>query len=389
MTHEEDEQPVSSTCEPNGDDCATPGIGQFGHSAARGDVLAYRSRVLARRPAAALALGALALTLAACGGARRAAHSVAVPEARPPSVWPSVATAVYPLTGRPVTDAGRAARPVLSVKIDNIGPALPQAGLNQADIVTDILVEGGLTRLMATFQSQDAPLIGPIRSARPVDADLLRELGGGIFAYSGAAPGEIAPSRAHSTALLVSNDNDPRWFWRASGRAAPHNVFSSTTRLYQAGHKLRPSLRTAPQLFSYSATPTTGTPATSVAIRMSPDSSAGWTWNGHDYVRTQDHRADSVVGGARVSTTDVVILSVTWSPTRIIDDAGNADPYVHIIGSGKAWVMRDGKVVAGRWVRPSYAVPMQLVDGTGQVIALAPGRTWLELEPHPYAPAFH
>jgi hypothetical protein len=305
-------------------------------------------------------------------------------------VTPTVATAVYPLTGLPVTDPQRAARPALSVKIDNIAPALPQAGLNNADIVSDILVEGGLTRLMATFQSQDAPLIGPIRSARPVDADLLRELAGGIFAYSGAAPGEIAPSKQHSTALLVSNDYSPQWFWRDHGRPAPHNVFSSTTRLYAAGKKLRPSLPTAPQLFSYAAqAPATATDATSASIRMSPISSAGWTWNGRGYVRTQDHRADYVVGGQRVSTTNVVILSVTWSSTRIIDAAGNADPYVHVVGSGKAWVMRNGKLIQGSWTRPSYKVPVKLVDTTGQVIALAPGRTWLELEPRPYAPSFH
>ena len=90
----------------------------------------------------------------------------------------------------------------------------------------------------------------------------------------------------------------------------------------------------------------------------------------------------------RVSTTNVVILSVTWRPTHIIDDAGNADPYVIVIGSGKAWVMRNGQLVAGKWVRPSYKVPMQLLDATGQPIALAPGRTWLELQPRPFVPAF-
>lgn len=341
----------------------------------------------ARRLAPVVA--ALVALLSACGGS--AQHNDAAPVSPTPSATPTptpTITAVYPLTGLPVTSPARAARPALSVKIDNIAPAMPQAGLNNADIVSDILVEGGLTRLMATFQSQDASLIGPIRSARPVDADLLRELRGGIFAYSGAAPGEIAPSKAHSTALLVSNDGDPRWFWRDHSRPVPHNVFSSTGRLYQAGRTLRPSLPTAPQLFSYSPTAPTGTAATSVRIPFSPISTAAWTWNGHQYLRTQNGVADRVVGGARVSTTNVVIMSVTWSPTNIIDDAGNADPYVHVIGSGTVWLLRDGVVVQGKWVRPSYRVPVKLVDSTGQVIALAPGRTWLELQPRAYHPSF-
>lgn len=349
----------------------------------------YRYSVRVNR--SLLLVAGAALAVVGCGAAPHAAkpdaavatHSPVVPSTAPPTT-----AAVYPLTGLPVSNADNARRPALSVKIDNIGAALPQAGLNQADIVSDILVEGGLTRLMATFQSQDASLIGPVRSARPVDADLLRELDGGIFGYSGAAPGEIAPSKAHSTALLVSNDNDPRWFWRQPGRAAPHNVFTSTALLYKAGRTLRKNLPTAPQLFSYSSTLPAGPAAHTVTIPFSGLSTAGWTWNGHSYLRTQNGQPDRLVNGARVTTTNVVILSVTWRPTHIIDDAGNADPYVIVIGSGNAWILRDGRVIAGKWVRPSYQVPVRLLDRTGHQIPLAPGRTWLELQPRPYSPAF-
>lgn len=334
-----------------------------------------------------LPTAAASLALCACGSGSPKAAGHSSPSPSTTSAAPSPASApVYPLTGLPATDAARARRPALSVKIDNVGGALPQVGLNQADLVTDVLVEGGLTRLMATFQSQDAKKIGPIRSARPVDADLLRELGGGIFAYSGADRREIAPSKDHSNALLVSNDADPRWFWRDHSRAAPHNVLSSSALLYRAGagHRLAP----APQLFSYLLAAPAGPRVASVRIPFSSQSTAAWTWTGAGYVRTQNGRPDRLVGGARVSTTNVVILSVTWRPTRIIDDGGNADPYVIVVGSGPAWVMRNGKLVAGSWTRPSYKVPMKVVDSAGRVIPLAPGRTWLELQPRPFRPAF-
>lgn len=342
------------------------------------------------RSAAVLAI-AIALPLAGCGGSSKP-KAVASPTPTP-SATPTVSAspaAVYPLTGLPVTSPARAGRPALSVKIDNIGPALPQAGLNRADIVTDILVEGGLTRLMATFQSQDASSIGPIRSARPVDADLLHELGGGIFAYSGADPREIAPSKQHSGALLVSNDADQRWFHRDQSRAAPHNVFSSTGTLYKAATVLlRHALKAAPQLFEYSQTPPAGArAATSVRLPFSNISSAAWTWTGSQYVRTQNGSPDRLSDGSRVSTTNVVILSVAWRRTSIIDDAGNADPFVIVTGSGKAFVMRDGKLITGRWVRPSYRVPVRLLDASGHVIPLKPGRTWLELQPRPFVPHF-
>jgi hypothetical protein len=338
------------------------------------------------------ALLALALVAAGCAGGHSGIAKTAAQA--PAAVHGAVATRhaaaprVYPLTGLPVTNRAHALRPALSVKIDNVGPALPQAGLNDADLVTDVLVEGGLTRLFATFQSHDAPLIGPIRSARPVDANLLRELRGGIFAYSGAAPGEIRPSKQHSTALLISNDADPRWFWRVSSRPAPHNVFSSTARLYLAGRALRPHLPPAPQLFRYAAAVPAGRAVRHVTIPFSGFSRAAWTWTGHDYVRTQDGVTDRVVGGAQVSTTNVVILSVSWHSTHIIDPAGNPDPFVVTVGHGKAYVLRNGHLVVGHWVRPNYRVPVRILDAHGNVIALQPGRTWLELQPRPFTPRF-
>lgn len=339
----------------------------------------------------ALALTAV-LAAAACssGSPKHVAAVLPVVTATPtPTATPSPKPLpVYPLTGLPATNAANAKRPALSVKIDNVGAALPQLGLNKADIVTDILVEGGLTRLMATFQSQDASAIGPIRSARPVDADLLRELNGGIFAYSGADPREIAPVKDHSSALLVSMDSDGRWFHRVGWKPAPHNVFSSSDVLYRAGRLLGRQLKTPPQLFTYGPAVPGSAAARAVVTRFSTQVTSGWTWDGRAYLRTQNRAPDRLADGSRISTTNVVIMSVGFFSTRIIDDGGNPDPYVVVIGSGPVWVMRDGVVTAGRWIRPSYKVAMKLVDAAGHVIPLHPGRTWLELQPRPYRPVF-
>jgi len=140
----------------------------------------------------------------------------------PDLAGPTTTTAapVYPLTGSPVTDAAAARRPALSVKIDNVAGSFPQVGVDHADMVAKAkaLVEGGLTRLLATCQSHEAPEVGPIRSARPVDAALLRELGGGIFAHSGAAAGDIAPVQASSSATLLSFDAGVTAFHRDYSR---------------------------------------------------------------------------------------------------------------------------------------------------------------------------
>src|SRR6266487_4150351 len=106
----------------------------------------------------------LLVLLAGCGGKAKS-HGAA-----PSSTTTTTTPATSPLTGLPSGGATAAGRPALSVKIDNIPAARPQAGLNTADVVVEQPVEGGLTRLFATWQSKDADQIGPIRSARPVDA---------------------------------------------------------------------------------------------------------------------------------------------------------------------------------------------------------------------------
>src|SRR5579863_8827675 len=109
--------------------------------------------------AQALASSASAAALAAgVSGATGASPGVS-------SAPPPVLSGIDPLTGLPPTSPAAEKRPALAVKVDNVQGAWPQAGLNQADIVYDLPVEGGLTRLLAIFHSADVPVIGPIRSA--------------------------------------------------------------------------------------------------------------------------------------------------------------------------------------------------------------------------------
>src|SRR3954466_3555773 len=91
---------------------------------------------------------------------------------------------VMPLTGLPITDPAAAGRGALVVKIDNHPIARPQSGLNEADIVFEENVEE-LTRFAAVFQSNGSDPVGPIRSGRTQDVDLLGSLNKPIFAWSG------------------------------------------------------------------------------------------------------------------------------------------------------------------------------------------------------------
>lgn len=294
----------------------------------------------------------------------------------------------FPLTGVLTGGAGLA-RPALSVKVDNVQDARPQSGLNDADVVYEELVEGGLTRLFAVFQSHDTAVVGPIRSARPVDADLLAALNGGLFAYSGAAPGEIAPVEDHSGATLLSHDAGVGAFYRDTSRRAPHNVYASTPDLYAAGVEAGDGSSPPPALFRYGA-PAAGTPVAEAALTMGERSANVWRWNAAtgQFDREQDGTPDVLDDGSQVSATNVLVMSVQIQGTGIFDVVGDEDPLVVVIGEGPCWLLTGGQVVAGHWSRPAVGAPTTFTDASGRPLLLAPGRTWVELQQAAYQPAF-
>jgi len=113
---------------------------------------------------------------------------------------------------------------------------------------------------------------------------------------------------------------------------------------------------------------------------------AVWTWNGKQYVRNQSGHPDLLIDGSQVSTTNVVVMSVSVQNTAAHDSHGTVVPLPVVIGSGQVWVFRNGLVVKGTWSRAGENAPMKLQTSTGQIIALAPGRTWVEVLPNSRLP---
>jgi len=277
----------------------------------------------------------------------------------------------------------------LAAKIDNVEGAWPQAGLNQADIVFDLPVEGGLTRLLAIFHSQDVSLFGPIRSGRPVDADLLHLLGHAYYAFSGGTAFDLGPISDHSNATALSWAIYPDLFVIRNDHRIPHQVFGTTSMLYAGGQQFSPSTTPPTAIFSYAAaTPAGGVPSTGVTAQYDA-ATAAWTWNGTQYLRNQSGHADLMIDGSQVAATNVVVMSVGVQLTSARDSHGTVVPLPIVIGSGLAWVFRNGVLVKGKWSRASENAPMTLQTTTGQVIPLAPGRTWVEVLPSSHAPLIH
>ncbi|MBC8194400.1 MAG: DUF3048 domain-containing protein [Actinobacteria bacterium] len=275
-------------------------------------------------------------------------------------------------TGMQGTDVGR---PVLAVKIDNVTRAHPQAGINQADVVYEELVEAGISRLIAVFQSAGAPVVGPVRSARTSDPPLLIGFDRPLFAYSGANRGTQEAVDA-SSLLDVGHDAEPSLFWRSTDRRAPHNLFTSTEGLW-AVHPDRTSVPPAPFLFRFEgeALPDSAEPAAGVFIDFGR-TEVDYEWNGTGWQRTHNGNPHMDDQGVRVAPANMVILFTEYGTSA----ADSRSPEAITAGSGTAWVFTDGHLINAEWRRTDSSLPAKLTAG-GDPVLLTPGRTWVALAP--------
>ncbi len=277
------------------------------------------------------------------------------------------------LTG--LTTYDNPSRPALVVKIDNVSRARPQAGINQADIVFVEEVEGGLTRLAAVFHSTGAKVVGPVRSMRTGDFDLLGQLNSPLFANSGGNRGARA-ALAKSTLIDVGASSKPQGYYRDLRRSAPHNLFTNTFNLWTIGADLDTS--TPSPIFTFrdpsDAIDSSARPASGVTINY-PRSTVEYSWNGSGWNRSQDGSPTVDTNGVRTAPTTVIVQFVDYG----ISAADAKSPEAVTIGTGAAWILTDGQVIEAFWRRPKLTDQTEYVDSDGRPIAILPGRTWIEL----------
>jgi hypothetical protein len=308
-------------------------------------------------PAAAAAAGlalALAVTLPGCSSDK------------PPGQNPLLS----PFTGEPIAALG----PVLAVKIDNLAQARPQTGLTEADLVYILPVEGGLSRIFAVFSSHVPPVIGPVRSAREDDLELLAQFGRPAFAFSGAQP-ELLPvvEKARIVDLyagLVSG------YFRDPHRIAPHNLYAHTSQLIAEA----PGASKAHDIgFRFGPPPPGGRPTKSFSVSY-PAASFMFRWSARDgrwLVWMDGAPARATEGGQLGAPT--VVIQYTRVRTSHFREAGIRPPYAESTGSGTGLVLRNGRAYAIRWSRPDANGGTTFTTTSGQPMTFAPGQVWIVL----------
>lgn len=366
--------------------------------------------------------GAIAVVVIAGGVVfaltRSDSNESAEPEAPSTSTTTTAPLPVWPLTGLPDAKAGGPAHPAIVVKMDNSPDARPQTGINEADIVYELLVEG-ITRYALVFHSNLVDPVGPVRSARSSDINLVADLSTPLFAWSGAnggVMGEVAAAARKGILIDASYDAASPAYYRSNERQAPHNLYVHLPQLLELKGPDNPS-NPAP-IFTYRkpvlAAPTTTSSTTSTTSKKKSDTttttlapvtttttalpgapipgftidfggvSVDYVWNaatkGWSRLQVdQSHpRAKSATldtAGVQVAPANVIVQFIDYGTSP----SDSRSPMALTVGSGKVLVFTEGRAIAGTWSRPSAEKPTTYTANDGTPIQLTPGRTWVAL----------
>ncbi|GGV34438.1 hypothetical protein GCM10010277_19700 [Streptomyces longisporoflavus] len=282
--------------------------------------------------------------------------------------------------GCTITGAGDGKAPsaggrVLAVKIDNVGPARPQTGLDAADVVYAEQVEAGLSRLMAVYAGRLPPVIGPVRSARETDLELLRQFDDPALAFSGAQS-KLLPLISDAPLRPLSPGKAPGdAYFRGGAKPAPHNLFVRPKALdaRPGGGGLESTG------FVFGPRPKGGTPERERTVRF-PAARFTFTWSAGQerWLVSMDGQRSRTSDGKPLAASTVVVQYVQVRQSRFHDRSGNITPFTETVGSGEARVLRDGRAYKARWQRPSPddGTEFTTADG-GKRLPFAKGQVWV------------
>ena len=287
----------------------------------------------------------------------------------------------WPLSG---VEAEVEPRPALLVKVENTPRARPQAGLEYADIVYEQILEGGISRFLAVYNSIIPNAIYPVRSARSIDLGLVLPYRG-VFAYSGAMP-QFTQMFNNTGIQSLTFDRGSAGFYRVSGRPALHSVAINPEVILSQADAYRDA--PPPQMLRFAESPAmasaaNGNPASHIRAVMSAAQTTNWTWDevSSRFSRSNGNAPSVAANGARHQADNLIFVDVLKVPTGMRDSAGSSIPEVYWDNTGPALFATNGNYIEGYWVKPDYWTPFSFYDLSGDPVTFAPGATWIHLVP--------
>ncbi len=288
---------------------------------------------------------------------------------------------ICPLCGK-LVDKNKAERVPLAVAIENHTDARPQSGLDKADLVYEALTEGQITRFLVFYACEDADEIGPVRSARTYFIDWLSEFDA-FFAHCGGSINALDQIVSYGI-LDLNQFYNAKAYWRTQDRYAPHNLYSSTGKLWDLAREKGWNLEKDYEGFKFKS---------DISLDERPDGQEikvnyqdyrfklRWVYNREDnnYLRFQggEEFKDEVTGN-QITAKNIIVQFVSSTypiATRINEHVRKMDT----IGSGKIIVFLDGKAQTGTWEKTSRTSRTKYYNDDGKEIRLNPGQTWIEV----------
>lgn len=315
-----------------------------------------------------------------------------------------------PLCGIAVSGLPAIDRRPLAVKVENDPASRPQSGLDKACVVYEEVTEGDITRFMAVFLCREVDPIGPVRSARPADIELVFPYSA-IFAHCGGGEPTLAIIQASGIADL-DQFAWPGAYWRARDRRAPHNLYTSTEKLRASGDPAFPfhgevaspfeflgneqqakmESERAKEIKKADAQQSSPNPdyvpsmtvvrnvyipyTAACAVQYTYDSSTGRFMR---FVAGKPHIDRTAAG--QLAADNVIVQYVTEVPSGIVDVNGVDSPELGVLGLGRAQLFVRGRLIDANWAKSSRGEHTRYTDNSGNAIKLKPGTTWIELVP--------
>ena len=271
--------------------------------------------------------------------------------------------------------------PVLVVKLDDTTQAHPQVGLEDADIVYIEQVEGGLTRLAAVFSSTIPQRIGPVRSARISDIDILSQFGRVAFAYSGAQRKLLAVIAAANLQDLGAQRQSPTIYTTDPNRIPPYAMILRADLLMEKIVEKNYAIDSAKNVgFEFGDLPEGGVP-TETAVMHWPAARYSATWSDDQarWLLSHNTSVNYAESGVVLGPTTLVIQMVSITPSEYKDKVGGVTPFSQTVGTGKAYVLRDGQRFVTTWNRASSETGTTFTLPDGSVMQFDPGQIWIAL----------
>lgn len=321
-----------------------------------------------------------ALTLSACSQAESIEEVVVQAEVE---VEEAPVIPRHPFTGHELGGA-TVSGPSVVIKIDNTAASRPQVGIAAADLVFEELVEGGVTRYLAAYHTAVPDEVGPVRSGRPQDSDLVASLGG-IFVFSGVGNTNVREIIERSGLQLVEHDTSKdkpheEFFFRSNRKPAPLNLHIEAASLLD----IYAELASPVEQFSYVTDPieasafVDGEDASSLTVTFSKGVQSIWEWNEptQTYLKfLANGSPDADADGTQISATNVLIFTPNYYDVEGL-------PTAQISGTKESlFVATGGKIVPGIFDATVFGDPILLVYGDNETVRLAPGKTFVLLPP--------